>query len=225
MCFTAAVSMVTFLFGCGVSLFLHQQHHDTLASSVFAINFMELIQYLQYFYIDDCEHVMNTMLTMVAYVHICFQPWMLTHFLTGCVQGNYSRELAFTKKLCLLTAALLLARLFVVYDVCDPTKMQMCGKQFCTYSGKYHLAWTFRFADPSIGSTPTWHIHLFMCWAPALVLRCYTMLIPNIISCLIPFLLIEDINESPAVWCILCVYTFTYSILIVRTSPKRVSVG
>jgi hypothetical protein len=221
MCFTSGVSLVTFLFGCGVSLFLHQRHHNTLASSVFVINLMELIQYLQYFYIDDCDHVMNTLLTMIAYVHICFQPWMVTHFLSGCLQGRHSRELAFTKQLCLVTAAALIGRLIIVYDACDQTRMQMCGKQFCSYSGKYHIAWTFRFADPFIAAIPSWYIHLFMCWAPAFVLGCYAFLIPNMVSCIIPYMLIEDINESPAVWCLFCLYTFTFSVMVALTSPKR----
>ena len=52
-----------------------QTNNAQCALGVFYFFLMEFLQYFQYWYINDCDNYTNRFLTLVGFVHICYQPY------------------------------------------------------------------------------------------------------------------------------------------------------
>eukprot|EP01104_Vermistella_antarctica_P006354 TRINITY_DN17058_c0_g1_i1.p1 TRINITY_DN17058_c0_g1~~TRINITY_DN17058_c0_g1_i1.p1 ORF type:complete len:266 (+),score=35.95 TRINITY_DN17058_c0_g1_i1:67-798(+) len=175
---------------------------------------MEALQFIQYFVIDECSSPINKALTLVAYVHICFQP------LVTAILGS---GLSITKEE--KGGSYMLIRLGVVAGVCmlakfllhpwapDMDILEECpsydwyrGNDLCTYSGTVHLAWAVPLYPPTY-MVPSSNLHFFLFFAPCFVSWKFVPMGLIILATgpLLSMYLTDNLHEQPAIWCLVSV--------------------
>jgi len=185
MCFNQPMSFGFSAIGLGMAWWIYSRTNNSqLASGVFFYFTMELLQGFQYFVIADglddawCDHWFNKFLTVLGFLHICFQPYYC-HVINASLTKSekYLQQYEVVKRLCLLGGMTLFLRMFYSYvpgtwtmDVSNMKSTEwLRGEKLCTYKGKYHLAWSIPMADPSY-MVPGAAIHSFLMFAPFLAM-------------------------------------------------------
>jgi len=204
MCFSENVSLAIGITGILSSIYFYKKNiYASIGIGYFAI--MELLQFLQYRVIDQCNNDYNRFLTIIGYIHICFQPlffniWLFAFIIKPNVLFLYMTFIA---------GLLLLSRVFFVkdYELCDTDNEPICGKNTCSFSGKRHIAWNVRLRAPGkYAFTPSFGLYMFVFCVPALL----TFQLKPILAMLlctpyIPYILNggiwNNIHEHPAIWC------------------------
>jgi hypothetical protein len=200
MCFSENISLVIGLTGILSSFYFFKKNiYASLGIGYFAL--MEIIQFFQYKVIDQCNNDYNKFLTVLGYIHICFQPLFVNLWLY-----------AFTKKpnfiflyMSFFAGLLLMSRLFFVEDheLCDGNNEPLCGKKTCAFSGNRHIAWNLRLRAPGSGwTTPSIGLHFFMWVIPALsIFQIKPLLALLLTGPYLGYILTNNIHEQPAIWC------------------------
>ena len=218
MCFTQNMSLSVGIIGILSSIYIYIQKRNVYASlgiGYFAL--MEILQYFQYAVIDQCDNPINQWLTILGYLHICFQPLFANIWLFA-----FATNPPFLFLYMAFFAGLLLASRLIVFtdddeELCDGHNEPLCGKQTCVYSGNKHLAWNVRLrAAGKYWFTPSIGLHFFMWVIPILTL----FQIKPILAMLLtgPYLgyyFTNNIHEQPAIWCFTSIFQMiiTYYVL------------
>jgi len=209
MCFSETSSLLVGLTGIVSSLFFYEKNmYASLGIGYFAL--MEMLQFLQYKVINQCNNDYNKLLTIIGYIHICFQPLFFNIWL-----------FAFTKnpnfiflQMSFFAGILLASRLFFVKDneLCDDNNEPLCGKRTCSFSGNKHIAWNVRLRSAGkYWFTPSIGLHFFMWVIPALTIFQFKPMMAMLLTGpYLGFLLTNNIHEQPAIWC----YTSIGQILV-----------
>lgn len=169
---------------------------------------MEIIQYFQYKFIDQCDNKYNQFLTILGYIHICFQPlffnlWLFAFTIKPIVQYLY---------LTFFGGLMLASRLFFVKnnELCDSHNEPLCGKRTCSISGERHIAWNLRLRATG-WITPSISLHFFLWVFPALTMfQLKPILAILLTGPFLGYVLTKNIHERPAIWC----YTFVMQLII-----------
>jgi hypothetical protein len=166
MCFTKEVTLGMMAMNLSMALFLHLRGKGFRRYQIFYVFFiMELLQYLQYLVLDDCGHWLNRLTTVLAYVHVCFQPISVSYYVLG-QEPNFD-VVKTVIRLGLIGGFLLVIRLPYVgvshflgehlswmgkefpdnsqagtHESCYRTAM--CGPELCARTGNAHLRWEVR---------------------------------------------------------------------------------
>ena len=200
MCFSENTSLAVGVIGILSSIYFYKKNiYASIGIGYFAL--MEIIQFFQYRVINECKNDYNVFLTNLGYIHICFQPLFFNLWL-----------FAFTKNpnfifiyMCFFAGLLLASRLFFVGDdeVCDSHNEPLCGKQTCAVSGNLHIAWNVRLRAPGKNwFTPSIGLHFFMWVIPAFTIGQFKPILAMLLTGpYLGFLLTNNINEQPAIWC------------------------
>ncbi len=197
MCFSENISLAIGVSGLiAGSYFYNKNKYAGIGILYFSL--MEIIQFFQYKVINKCNNKYNKWLTILGYVHICFQPmffnlWLFAFTVKPVFEYIYMSFIA---------GLFLLSRVLFVKDteLCSSTE-PLCGKQTCSFSGEKHIAWNIRLREPGY-LTPSINLHLFMWIAPALSLFQMKPLLAIILTCpFFGYLLSSNIHEQPAIWC------------------------
>lgn len=129
---------------------------------------MEGLQFVQYLVIDDCESKINNFMTQLGWYHIAWQP-LFSNFAFSALDAKSVRGtqhyntwnfiLWFSFIVGLMTAArMFLPALFPgliakvgedLAAMCTENVEGVCGPITCTYTGVYHLRWTFKMIKPT----------------------------------------------------------------------------
>jgi len=199
---------------------------------------MELLQGFQYFWIDDCTSPYNQFLTLVGFIHICYQPYF-THIINSSLTRNplLLKQYDIILRLCLVGGTMLLARYFLA-DYADmkifsdygdwaklPKATGACrttewlrGEKLCTYKGKYHLAWSVPMYDPTYWS-PSAAIHSFLMFVPFFILK-RNMVIQGVFLWLAgPFIasyLTPNLMEQASIWCFFSIAQIAIMLFLIR---------
>ena len=200
MCFSERMSLGIGLTGIAAAVFIYSRTKNAYASiglGYFAL--MEIIQYFHYKVIDQCGNKRKRYLTILGYIHICFQPlffnlWMFAFTVKPIVEYLY---------ISFFGGLLLASRLFFVknHELCDPRNEPLCGKQTCAISGERHIAWNLRLRAPD-WITPSISLHFFLWVFPALSMFQLKPLISILLTGpYFGYLLTNNIHERPAIWC------------------------
>jgi hypothetical protein len=108
------------LIGLAISIYLWLKINNTkLAVGVFWFFLMEFLQFWQYIWINDCESKINQILTLLGYIHICYQPYFC-QLLNAALTKNTKllEQYKIVHKLCLLGGTMLLSR-YLLYGLVD----------------------------------------------------------------------------------------------------------
>ena len=200
MCFSEKISLLIGLIGLSSSIYLYNiNKYASIGIGYFAL--MEILQYFQYKYINKCNNNYNKLLTIIGYLHICFQPLFVNIWLFAFTKNpNYTFIY-----LSLFAGFLLASRILFVSDeeICDTNNEPLCGYNTCSFSGKRHIAWNVRLRAPGKHwFTPSIGLHFFLWVIPVITTFQYKPIIAMILTGpYISYLLTNNIHEQPAIWC------------------------
>jgi hypothetical protein len=158
MCWNQEVSLGVATAGYIGSYYLKKKSNDSYCWTPIAyFASMELLQGLTYFVINDCSNPVNKLLTVLSYLHICFQPIFSNIFFMYFIPVEKRRStFNWVIPLCLITSVLMLQKLNM-YDgcrACHPEEV-FCSNKICSYFGGWHIGWELVMNDNSF-YTPNW---------------------------------------------------------------------
>jgi len=239
MCFDQKTSFIFATLGLGMAWYVHHYTENTkLAIGIFWFFLMEFLQGLQYFFIDDCSSTWNQVLTVLGFVHICYQPYF-THVINSSLARNPKilDQYQIILRLCLLGGTMLLARFvfaefantsissdFTDWSNTSPspgsckTTEWLRGEQLCTYRGKYHLAWSVPMYDPTYWS-PSAAIHSFLMFGPFFIMK-WNMVIQGIFlwaaGPLLASFITPNLQEQASIWCFFSISQIGFMLYVIR---------
>jgi len=195
---------------------------------------MEVLQWFQYFWIDDCDSLVNRALTLAGFVHICAQPYF-THLLSAATTTDPTllRNNQVTRKLCAAAGVFLFASwLLSPWQRAPPTFScpstdwirAYAGEGLCTYSGARHLAWSVPLMDPTY-LTPSTAIHSFFTFAPFFVLGDWEDFFYGLFLLatgpVLAMLITPNLQEQASIWCFFSVAQL--AVVVVHLTLKAAS--
>ena len=178
---------------------------------------MELLQAVSYTVIDQCDVPLNQILTALGSLHIAFQPFFLNavsmHFIPKAVRQKIS---PFVFGICFAGTVMMLLRLYPLEWAghCHIGHEPLCGDRLCSVSGNWHIAWEAPLNGLNWANFG-YYIPVFV--LPILYGSWKFTLYHLLVGPALARLLTDNINEWPAVWCLLSIGI----LLIVVKTPLR----
>ena len=178
---------------------------------------MELLQAFTYTVIDQPDLPLNQLLTLFGVLHIIFQPFFLSTVALHFIPERSRQKIApFVYGMCFVSTILMLVKLypFAWAGTCTIGYEPLCGSQLCSVSGNWHIAWNV----PMNGLkwlTLGYYIPVFV--APLIYGSWKFTVYHLIVGPLAARISTDNINEWPAVWCLLSIGMF----LIAIKTPLR----
>ena len=146
MCWSGEASAVLAAIGLGSTTYVAIKGEDKrlwLPLGYFSL--MEALQAYTYTVIDDCSNPNNQLATLLGYLHIVFQPFLINLISLYFVPEKVRQKVEFW-----VFAALLIGAFTMIVSIyplawapaCDSTYAPFCGKQLCSFSGSWHISWS-----------------------------------------------------------------------------------
>lgn len=205
---------------------------------------MELLQFIQYLVIDDCNNMVNTIATALGYIHICWQP-LFTNLIMSALDRknlNRSREKQWSNifKACAILGIFMAARIIIPavvtpeileshFHPCYREMDGLCAEKdswkTCSTTGIYHIRWNFKmirasYLFPNIGL----HFIAMFVLPFAMGMRFESLLLFFSGPGLAIFFKVDD-GERSSIWCFFSVMeeliTFGSQILMINRSNKN----
>jgi len=184
---------------------------------------MEGLQLAGYGVLDQCNTASNRTVTVLSYLHIAFQPLIINLFAMELVpEAVKQRMRIWVFGLCAVSAAIMLAQLLQInaFGQCVPGT-PLCGEQFCTVSGSWHIAWDIPYNgllvpfERAIGFQSGFPSYMLAAFVLPLIYGAWRFVLVHLVSGpILAWTLTNDPNEMPAVWCL-----FSIAILFINLSP------
>jgi len=219
---TASILMV----GAGsaataVAAVRHQPAAITFALGYFTV--MEALQAGGYLVVDQCGSHMNQSITLLSYLHIVFQPFVINAFAMELVPRPVQervRRVAYL--MCSISAVVMLMQLypFTWAGICRSGDV-LCGQALCLVSGEWHIAWNIPYNDllvpfdRMLGTSFAFPTYVATVFALPLLYGAWRFVAIHLAAGpIFAGLLTSNPNEWPAVWCL-----FSIGILLMGLSP------
>jgi hypothetical protein len=174
-------------------------------------SFMEALQAYSYSVIGECSNPENQAATLLAYLHVSFQPFFFNaialHFLP---ETKRKRIQPWAYGICLVTALMMIARMLPVdwgYHCSQYLFMPFCGPEYCTLRGEWHLAWEAPLHDTYISMSFSYWVAAFL--VPILYGAWRITLFQLLTGPLPSYFTTDNPNEWIAVWCLFSVGILT----------------
>lgn len=184
---------------------------------------MEALQTAGYLVVGACGTRANQAITLLSYLHIVFQPFVINAFAMHLLPEPVSSRIrTLVYALCGISAAIMLAQLAPL-DWAGKCRIgqPLCGAELCLRPGNWHIAWDIPYNGLSaniegpLGTNfgfPTYILTVFA--LPVLYGSWRFTLFHVLVGPVLTNLLTQDVNEMPAVWCL-----FSIAIVIVSLVP------
>lgn len=175
---------------------------------------MEGLQAAGYMVIDQCGDPVNQSLTLLSYLHICFQPFFINAFAMELVPERTRRRVAgWVYSFSGLSTAVMLLQLYPLEwaGQCLPDSV-LCGAVLCLRSGVWHQAWDLPYNGLMVPlmdklgiefAFPTYALAGFV--LPALYGAWRFSLYHLLLGPGLAYVLTSDLNEFPAIWCLFAI--------------------
>jgi hypothetical protein len=224
------MSLTFAMIGLAMSGYVYVRLKNTqLAMGVFYFFLMEFLQYFQYLTIDQCENPTNRILTLVGFLHICFQPYF-THLLNASVTSRPSdlERWLVVMRLCLIGGFMIAGRYFLTqvtdwdrqhFDNDTLSTEWIRGEDLCTFSGKFHLAWSVPMADPTY-YVPGTQLHSFLMFVPFFVVKFRNFILGVFLWATGPYLaayVTDNLMEQASIWCFFSIAQIGVMVYVLRT--------
>jgi len=176
MCFSQPISLFFTIFGFALAQIYRYKNREWKDPNfwrfIICLDFftsMEALQFVQYFWLDQCDSPINVFLTYLGFFHICLQPLV---FNWGCSWrvSRHNRRVVDTVivPLCLVFTAFFISRVFLADEIpCIVGVEPLCGHDTCTFMGSIHLTWRLKVRAANLWTPGGW-AHHFMMFAPPL---------------------------------------------------------
>jgi hypothetical protein len=205
MCWSFGASAILAIIGLAVSLYLaFKKRSPWLWIPIVYFALMEVIQAATYLFLNNCNSPANQLLTFLGYIHIVFQPFFINMFTMYFIPKKVRDKICgYVYAVCFICAVLMLIRLYP-FDwagTCIEGVAVMCGTPICAVAGNWHLAWNIPFNGLSFGSP-----YILAVFILPLIYGAWRVALYGGVFGLIPaYFLTSNINERPAVWCLLSI--------------------
>jgi hypothetical protein len=187
---------------------------------------MEALQAYTYTVINQCSLPSNQIATLLGYLHIAFQPFFINaismHFLP---KGVATKLTIPVYTLCFASAMFMMLQLYPMEwaGQCEMGRA-LCARQLCSVSGNWHIAWDV--PTNGIGNWMYEH-HLTGYFSYSLVAFILPLLYGSWRFTLYHFLmgpfmarmLTNNLNEAPAVWCLLSI---GFLLIVIKTPVRKI---
>jgi hypothetical protein len=179
---------------------------------------MELLQAYTYSVIDSCGVTGNQVATLLGYLHITFQPFFINMMGMYFIPTEVRRKIQpWVYSICFAFAILMLVRLYPFPGVpmCKLGTM-LCGTPLCSVSGNWHIAWNIPYND-LFGNIPLYALVglvlpvIYGSWRASI----YSFTAGPVLA----YLLTNNVNEQPAVWCLLSIGLL---LIVVKTRVRDI---
>tara|TARA_B110001450_G_C17645366_1_gene490976 strand:- start:533 stop:1207 length:675 start_codon:yes stop_codon:yes gene_type:complete len=209
MCFTERQSFINVIILIIGSIFVYPKYRLTIFLIFLASK--DLIQGFLYKYQHNEKLEKN--LTILSWIHICFQPLFVNIFISYFSEKKYNNYWNIIFVICLLYGIYTLTTLKEFDIQNDPHCIKIdknddfCSKYTTSYIGKYHIAYKFNRDNDRI-FFPI--IHLILIFAPCLFTNCRILGIIWGLFVILIYIYFNDIGngEKAAIWCFLSIVYF-----------------
>lgn len=233
MCWSGEASAVLAAVGLGTTVYAaYKKEPPVLWMALGYFSLMELLQAFTYSVIDNCSSPSNQVATLFGYLHIAFQPFFINALSMHFIPERIRKRIEYpVYAICFASTLFMLIQLYP-FDwagTCDPQR-PLCGERLCSVSGDWHIAWEVptngignyfvAYTNPIMWFFDSGFVSymiagfivpfLYGSWRFTL----YHLLIGPFLS----MLLTENINERPAIWCLLSIGIL---LLVVKTPLRR----
>jgi hypothetical protein len=178
---------------------------------------MEMLQAATYTVIDQCGLPLNQLLTLFGALHITFQPFFLNAFSMHFIPAKIKEKISpYVYGICFVGAIMMLVKLYPLQwgGMCNIGHEPFCGEHLCSVSGNWHIAWE----APLNGFKWLTLGYFLPVFLMPVIYGSWKFVLYHLISGpLFARILTDNINEWPAVWCLLSIGLF----LIVIKTPIR----
>merc|ERR1712137_116785 len=211
MCFNQPMSFAMAAFGLFTSYRMYRETRSfRLTAGMFFFFTMEFLQGVQYWWIDECDSVVNKVLTMLGLLHIVWQPFF-SHFICSALAVTQVEKAKYKVilSLCAIGAIWFLMRAvmapWAMYHPSEqcPSTEWLRGNEWCTFSGQYHLSWSVPMYDQTYFS-PGASVHFFLMFAPFMVIDRKMFVLGGFLLLSGPVLasyITPSLHEQASIWC------------------------
>ncbi len=207
MCWSSSASIVATAIGGAATVYAAKKGFPKV--QVFTLAFftlMELLQAVSYIWIGQCDMGENVLLTRLSYLHISFQPPVVSVFMLSFMDKQKRKKwITLVMSVAFAATILFVLKLFIpmVFQVPQDLMCKMgetlCGADVCTYHGNWHQAWRL----PLLGIIPGYLIYFipvfilpifYGSWRISLYHFTFGPFLANLLT--------TNRNEAPAIWCL-----------------------
>jgi hypothetical protein len=208
LCWNLEVSIAAATLGFAASGYaVYKREAPALWMPLGYFSVMEALQAYGYGVVNGCHLPANQLVTYFSYLHIVFQPFFINmlslHFIPATVAGMirpWSYAVCFAASIAMLTQLYP----FEWAGSCVPGTA-LCSQRLCTVSGTWHIAWGLPINGllHFWGPFPAYVLAGFI--VPVLYGSWRITLFHLVTGPLFALVLTGNMNEWPAVWCLLSV--------------------
>ena len=218
MYWSGEASTVLAIIGLSSTVYVAYKGEDIRVWSALGyFSLMEALQAYTYLFIDDCTKPQNQIATLLGFIHIVFQPFLINYISLYFIPDVVSKKIQRLVFAVVFTCSVLL--LFSIYpfewgSACSPGSDTICGERLCSISGSWHIAWEIPRIQFWYGLWPYFVAGFIL---PILYGSWKFTIYHVLTGPAFAFITTNSLNEFPAVWCL-------YSIgllLIVAKTPIR----
>jgi hypothetical protein len=229
MCWSGEASTVLATIGIASTIYAAYKKEPTaLWVSLGYFSLMEALQAFTYSVIDQCSLPSNQIATILGYLHISFQPFFVNAVSLYFIRESVAKKIALpVYTLCFAACIMTIIQLYP-FDwagACLPGR-PMCSDHLCSVSGNWHIAWDVPangIGNYFVGKLPlmdngylgyTLSVFVLPLLYGAWRFTAYHLLMGPFLASL----LTNNINEWPAVWCLLSIGLL---LIVVKTPIRR----
>lgn len=224
MCYNSTISFIFATIGFLTVIYINLYSLELKKTGIQYIllfySFMELLQGIQYFYINQCSNILNIFLTEIAYIFVIVQPLIWNIFFY--INSNTIDKKIFLTAICLIVfwmSVNVLSR--IMYNKNNQQTKQnsvFASNKVCTKRKLSHLYWEWTSANFS-DLNANFLTYLMLWFIPALITAKYFKVsIFLILSALAAFLisyLSGEIFVFTSLWCYISVPIVLFIIIFI----------
>ena len=211
MCWSEEVSLMFTIIGIGASAYSYEYINGLWSLSIFYFTIMQLIHYISYLVIDDCNNPINISMTYANYVHVAFQPLFYLLGLYGLlktykiINKDQLVSLRYFIYLSVFFGIFYVVRLFPIsVDFpLETTGCAWCGPP-CATTGKVHVEFGVPLRLRPFYLTPGLFTHFLLFFVPLLLYNTTTQILSIVVaaSAAAPSILYGlSPSETGTTWC------------------------
>ncbi len=226
MCWSGEASAALATVGIATTIYAaYKKEPKALWVPLLYFSLMELLQAFTYSVIDECSLPSNQIATLLGYLHISFQPFFINALSLYFIPRDLARRIApVVYSFCFFSTIFMLIQVypFEWAGSCNVDRT-LCGSDICSFSGNWHIAWKLPlngigniFTYALTYGLPTYLVAAFI--IPLLYGSWRVTLYHYLVGPALSHLLTDNINEWPAIWCLLSIGIL---LLVIKTPLRR----
>jgi hypothetical protein len=220
MCWSGEASATLAILGLASTTYVAIKGEDkALWIPLAYFSLMELLQAFTYTVIDQCGTPLNELLTLLGSLHITFQPFFINAFSMHFIPAKVREKISpFVYGFCFLGSIILLIKLYPLesFGLCNVGHEPFCGETLCSVSGNWHIAWQ----APLNGIDWLLFGYYLPAFAMPVIYGSWRFTLYHVIvGPSLARLLTDNINEWPAVWCLLSIGLL---LLVIKTPIRQI---